>query len=122
MAGLPGNEVVRLFALEGKAEVKLKRLLLFILVLILLVDFAEDGHLGRVKICPSHHSAKTSITASHNHPNSGSAQSDFWHEPGAPNGQGSPSHGEARPVSPQVWATLQIMHCCHLSSAGGIPQ
>jgi hypothetical protein len=97
----------------------MKRLVLFILVLILLVDFAEDGYLGKVKTCLPNQSAKTSVTSSHHYP--GSGPSDFQHELGSPNLKGTSAHGEARSVSLHVPPTLQIMHCCHLSSSGGIP-
>jgi hypothetical protein len=97
----------------------MKRLVLFILVLILLVDLAEDGYLGKVKFCLSNHSAKTSVTSSYHHSDLG--QSVSQHELASPNKQGPPRRGEARPVRLQVSPTLQIMDCCHLSSAGGIP-
>jgi hypothetical protein len=97
----------------------MKRLVLFILVLILLVDFAEDGYLGKAKFCLPSPSAKTSVTSFHHHP--GSGQTVFHEELGSPKVFVSPSHGEARPASLQVPPTLQIMHCCHLSSSGGIP-
>jgi hypothetical protein len=97
----------------------MKRLVLFILVLILLVDFAEDGYLGKVKICLPNQSAKTSVTSSHHYP--GSGPSDFQPKLGSPNVVGSPCHGDDRLLRLQVPPTLQIMHCCHLNSAGGIP-
>jgi predicted small lipoprotein YifL len=97
----------------------MKRLVLLILVLLLLVDLAEDGCLGKAMLylpCPS---AKTSVTSCHQHP--GSGQSDFGHDLASPKVPGSPRHGEARPVSLQVPPHLQIMHCCHRGSSGGIP-
>jgi hypothetical protein len=97
----------------------MKRLVLFLLVLILLVDFAEDGYLGKVKFCPPNHSAKTSVTSSHHHP--GSGQTNFQHELASPTVLESPYYGEAWPAGLQVPPTLHILHCCHLSSSGGIP-
>jgi hypothetical protein len=98
----------------------MKRLVLLILVLMLLVDLAEDGYLGKVTFCLPHPSAKTSVTASSKYPVSG--QSDLGHEPASPNLPGNPCHGDAWSVSFLfVPPTLRIMHCCHLSSAGGLP-
>jgi hypothetical protein len=97
----------------------MKRMVLFILVLLLMVDLAEDGYLGKVKFCLPCHSAKTSVTSSHHNPCSG--QGDFQHELASPEVTGSIRHGEAKPVRLQVPPTLQVIHCCHLSSSGGIP-
>jgi hypothetical protein len=95
-------------------------MLLLILVMLLLVDVAEDGFLGKVKFCLPTPAAKTAFTASHSHPDSGLAQTDFQHEVTSPNTLGSASHDESCRVSLQVPPTLQIMHCCHLSSSGGM--
>jgi hypothetical protein len=97
----------------------MKRLVLLILVLILMVDLAEDGYLGKATPylpCPS---AKTSLTSSHNHP--GSGQTDFRHELASTDLPGSPHYDEAQPTILLLPHTLQIMHCCHLGSSGGIP-
>ena len=99
----------------------MKRLVLFILVLILMVDFTEDGYLGKVKFCPPYSSSKTAVTASHGHPDSGPGQSDFQHDLAFRQGPADLCGCEARPVKLQVPPTLKIMHCCHLSSSGGIP-
>jgi hypothetical protein len=97
----------------------MKRMVLLILVLMLLVDLAEDGYLGKATFCLPCPSAKTTVTSSHNCP--GSGQGDFGHELASPKAPGCPRHDEARPVSLHVPPILQIIHCCHLSSAGGIP-
>jgi hypothetical protein len=97
----------------------MKRLVLFILVLILLVDVAEDGALGKVKFCLPNHSAKTFVTSSHHLP--GSGQTDSRHELSLADVPRSPLPGNARLVTLRLPTTLQIMHCCHLSSSGGIP-
>jgi hypothetical protein len=97
----------------------MKRLVLLILAMLLLVDMAEDGYLGKVKFCLPNPPAKTTITSSHHNPCSG--QSFSQHELALPKLPGSLPYGEALPVSLHVPPTLQIMHCCHLSSSGGIP-
>ena len=98
----------------------MKRLVLFILVLILLVDFAEDGYIGKVKICLPHPSTKTSVTSSSKYPVS--KQSYLSHELASPNFLGNPRHGDARSVIfLLVPPTLKIIYGSHLSSAGGLP-
>jgi hypothetical protein len=97
----------------------MKRLVLFILVLILLVDVAEDGALGKVKFCLPNHSAKTSVTSSYHHP--GSGQTDSHHEFSPADLPQSPQYGNARPVTLRLPLTLKIINCCHLNSSGGIP-
>jgi hypothetical protein len=96
----------------------MKRVVFLILVLLLFVDLAEDGYLGKVNFYLFNRSAKTSVSSC---PHPGSGQTDFWHEPTSPDLPGSPRHGYARIVSLLVPATLQFIICCHLSSAGGIP-
>jgi hypothetical protein len=102
-----------------EAETRMKRVVLLILVLLLLVDLAEAAILGKANFYLPNPSAKTSVTSSHNHP--GSGQNDFRHELASQNLPGHPRHGDARTVSLHVPPTLQIMHCSHLSSSGGLP-
>jgi hypothetical protein len=97
----------------------MKRMVLLILAVILLMDLAQDGCLGKITFCLPHSSAKTSVTSSHKHP--GSSQGDFQHELAATNVPSSFHSGAAHSVTLYVPPTLQIMHCCHLSSSGGIP-
>jgi hypothetical protein len=97
----------------------MKRVVLLMLVLLLLVDLAEDGCLGKVTFCLPCPSAKTTVTSFHDCP--GSGQSDFGHEVASPNVPGRSRYGEARSLSLHVPPTLQIIRCCHLSSSGGIP-
>jgi hypothetical protein len=96
----------------------MKRMGLLILVLVLLVDLAQDGYLGRVVFCPSHHSAKTSITPSDHHP--GPCQSFLQHGLTSLDVPGrSPS--DARSATSCFTPKPQKKLCCHLSGAGGIP-
>jgi hypothetical protein len=96
----------------------MKRMVLLILVLLLLVDLAEDGCLGKVNFYLPNPTAKTSVTSS-DHPDSG--QTDFRHEIASPDLPGSLHHGDSQPVTLRVLPTIQIIHCCHFSSSGGIP-
>jgi hypothetical protein len=102
-----------------EAKTKMKRTVLLILVLLLMIDLAEDGCLGNVKVYLPHPSSKTFVTSSHNHLDS--AKTDLRHELSFKDLPRSPCPGNARPVTLHLPPTLQIMHCCHLSSSGGIP-
>jgi predicted small lipoprotein YifL len=102
-----------------EAKTKMKRLVLLILVLLLLVDLAEDGCLGKATLYLPSSSAKTSLDSSYDCP--GSGQSDFGCELATSNVPGRSRYGEPQPVSLNVPPTLQISYCCHFSSAGGIP-
>ncbi len=96
----------------------MKRLLLFILVLLLMIDLAEDGCLGKVKVNLSGLSAKICDTSS-DHPDSG--QTDFRLELASADLPGTPRLGDTQPLTLRVPPTLKIIHCCHLSGSGGIP-
>jgi hypothetical protein len=98
----------------------MERLVLFILVFIMFVDFAEDGHLVKIKYSLPNHPAKISFTSSYHHPCSG--QNDCHEELASSKVLGSPSYGKAWPESLSLSSTLQFTHCCHLSSSGGIPK
>ena len=97
----------------------MKRIVLLILVLILMLDMAEDGYLGNGRVYLPNPSAKTTLTSSHDCP--GSGHTDFLYELRSADLSGSPRHGNAQPVTPNVAPTLQIIDCCHLNSSGGIP-
>jgi hypothetical protein len=101
-----------------EAQTRMKRVVFLILVLLLFVDLAEDGYLGKVNFYLPNHSAKTSVTSC---PHSDSGHTDFRYEFASTELPGSPPHCEAHPVTLPLPLALQIMHCCHLSSAGGIP-
>jgi hypothetical protein len=94
--------------------------LLILLLLLLLVDLAENGYLGKVTVCLPHPSVKTYVASYNKYPVS--EQGYLGHELASPNFLENPLHGDARSVSFLfVPPTLRIMHCCHLSSAGGLP-
>jgi hypothetical protein len=96
----------------------MKRVVLLLLVLLLLIDLGEDGGLGKGTFVAPQSSAKTSVTSSH-HPDS--AKTDFRHGLSFKDLPGSPAYGNVRPITLRSPLTLKIIHCCHLSSCGGLP-
>jgi hypothetical protein len=97
----------------------MKRMVLLILVLLLMVDLAEDGYLGKATPCLPRPIAKTSVTSSHNQP--GSGHSIFRHELSPTELYRTLRYGKAQVATHHLPSTLQVLHCCHLSSSGGIP-
>jgi len=93
-------------------------MVLLILGLLLTFDLAEDGCLGKAKFVLPHPSIQTSFASFHH---SDSGQVDFRHELASADLLGSPRHADPQPVTPGVQPTLRIIHCCYLSSSGGIP-
>jgi hypothetical protein len=100
-------------------KTKMERMVLLILALLLILDLAEDGCLGKVKVYLPHPSTNTSVTSSHHHPDS--AKTDIGPELALKDWPGIPRPGNARLVTLRLPATLQIIKCCHLCSSGGIP-
>lgn len=96
----------------------MRRIVLLILVLLLMADLADDGCLGKATFDLPHASARTSVTSPHP---SDSGQVDFSHELASADLPGSPRHADSQPVTLRVSPTLLIIHCCRLSSSGGIP-
>jgi hypothetical protein len=94
----------------------MKRMVLLILVLFLIMDFAEDGCPGKAKL--NFPDSSISLTAS-DHPDSD--QTDFRHKIASTDLPGSPCPENVQPVILRVAATLQIIRCCHINSSGGIP-
>ena len=101
-----------------EAETSMKRVVFLILVLLLFVDLAEDGYLGKANFYLPNPSAKTSVTSC---PHSDSGHIDFRYEFASTDLPGGPRHGDAQPVTLRLRLTLQLIHCCHLGSSGGIP-
>jgi len=100
------------------AETGMKRVVCLIVVLFILVDLAEDGCLGKANFYLPDPLAKTSVTSC---PDSDSGQTDSRYEFASTNLPTSLRHGDIKPVTLRVLHTLTIIHCCHLSSSGGIP-
>lgn len=100
----------------------MKRTLLLILVLLLMMDLTEDGFLGNPKVFLSRPATKTFVpaTSPENYPDP--AQHNGQHDLAFSDLPGLPADGDCQPVTRQVSPTLQIMHCCHISSSGGIPR
>ena len=96
----------------------MKRIVLLILALLLLLDLAEDGCLGKASFVPSHSSAETSVTSPHCY-DSGKVDS----RSALP----SPDYGEMsglrqlQPVTLRIHPALKIIDYCNTGSSGGIP-
>jgi hypothetical protein len=94
----------------------MKRMVLLILVLFLIMNFAGGDCLGKAKFnLPD---SSISVTSS-DHPDLD--QTDFRHELASTDLPGSPRPDNAQPVIFCVTPTLQIIRCCHLNSSGGVP-
>lgn len=96
----------------------MKRMVIFICVLFLMLDIADDGCLGKAKFNLPQPQAETSLTSSY-HPDSN--QTDFHHKLTATDLPGIHRLEYTQPVTLCVLPTIRIIHCCHLSSSGGIP-
>ena len=101
-----------------EAETGMKRVVLLILVLMLLIDLADDGCIGKANFYLPAPSTEISVTSC---PYSDSGHTDFSYEFASTDFPESFKHGDTKPVTLRVLHILQIIHCCHLSSSGGIP-
>jgi hypothetical protein len=96
----------------------MKRAFLLIFAVLLLLDLADDGYLGKVKFVPPHSSAKTSLTSTLQS-NSGGGDLRYT--------MPSPAHTETcdrkqfQPILLRVHPTLKIIFSCSNGSSGGIP-
>ena len=96
----------------------MKRILLLILVLLLLVDLAEDGCFGPATVDLPVALTKTSITTPHH---AGSGQVDLRHE-FAPANLWKPScPANYQPATFRVQPTLKIIDYRNTGSSGAIP-
>jgi hypothetical protein len=96
----------------------MKRSLLLILALLLTMDLAEDGFLGKATFERPRAAAKTSASATH-HNDSG--QVDFKHEVPLANLLDPPSRAHYQPVSFRIQPTSKIIGYRNPGSSGGIP-
>lgn len=95
----------------------MKRAVLLILVVLLLLDLGEDGHLGKVTFGPADSAAKTSLTSPPQY-DSGNINSHY----GVPaaNYRELPIRLQFQPVKIRVQLTLKIITYCHTCSSGGL--
>jgi hypothetical protein len=96
----------------------MKHIVLLILALMLLIDLAEDGCLGKANFYLPSSSAKSSITSFYhsdhqNFPSSSGLPSADWWEANV--------QWPVRSVTPGLQLALKIIACCNMGSAGGIP-
>jgi hypothetical protein len=97
----------------------MKRGVLLILALLLLLDLADDGYLGKAKFVPPYSTAKTSLTSAPQYDtgkidSSGSLPSPDWRD------MSGPRH--LQPVMPLVQLARKIITPCNNGSSGGIPR
>jgi hypothetical protein len=96
----------------------MKRLVIFICVLFLLLDLADDGCFGKAKFSLLDSSSSASVTSSDH---SDSDQPNYGHGSAPPDLAARPRQADTRTVTLSVPATILKIHCCHFSSAGGLP-
>jgi hypothetical protein len=101
-----------------KGKTNIKHTLLLILALLLMLDIAEDGFLGKATFELPPAAAKTSVSAPH-HISSG--QVDCRHKVPPPNLCDPPGQANYQPVSFRVQPTLKIIDYRNNGSSGGIP-
>ncbi len=97
----------------------MKRGILLIVALLLVLDLAEDGYLGRAKFVPPHSSAKTSLTSS---PQFDSAKIDSSDLPPSQNWAKIPCPRQVQPVMQPAQQSLKITTYCNNGSSGGMPR
>ena len=98
----------------------MKRLVLIILVLFFLADLAEDGQLGKSRVYLGHSPVKFTGTSSDQNP--GPGHIDLQHVLASWKVPEKPLYNSFQPVALHLPPILRIMHCCHMSSAGGNPR
>jgi hypothetical protein len=96
----------------------MKRIVLLILVLLLLIDQAEDGNLGKATFVAPQSSAETSLISSLL-PCSGKVDSIHYTLPS--DGGGISRLLQFQPVMLRVQPTLKIIIYNYTSSSGGMP-
>ena len=97
----------------------MKRGILLVLMLVLLVDLAEDGYLGNAKSGPLHVIVSTSLSSSpHYHfkreDSSYSLPSTHFPEIFSPR--------QSQPIRPRGQLALKLITICNSGSSGGIPR
>jgi hypothetical protein len=97
----------------------MKRGILLIVMLLLLLDLAEDGCFGKVQFVPPSFATKTSLR-SLQHYSSGKIDS----SPAlpSPNWRGMPHFRQSQPIMHMVLLALRLINTCNHGSSGGIPR
>ncbi len=98
----------------------MKRVVLLILVLLVLMDLAEDGQFGKSRVCFGHSPVKITSTSSDQNP--GPGHIDLRYVLASSKAPENLLVSSFRPAVLHLPQILRIMHCCHLSSAGGNPR
>ena len=95
----------------------MKRGILLILMMILLVDLAEDGYLGNVKVGPLHTIVSTFLG---NSPHYHFRQVESSHSLPSPDFRAIFGPQQPQPIKPRVQLALKLITTCNNSSSGGI--
>jgi hypothetical protein len=97
----------------------MKRGILLIVMLLLLVDLAEDGCLGKVKFGPLQAAVSTSFSNFHHYP---TGQLDSTHSLPSPDWPDMSGSRQFQLVTQMGQLALKIMSFCNHGSSGGIPR
>jgi len=97
----------------------MKRLALFICVLFLMLDLADDGRLGKAIYVVPHSPVKSlQVSSSQNGSVEDGCHGEVWQD----NFQYTPLQFPGRPIARVIQHTRKIIHNSNLSSSGGIPR
>jgi hypothetical protein len=99
-------------------RIAVKRTVLLICALVLLLDLADDGYLGKVKYVAPDSPAKSLDFSVENHK---SGTVDFHPDLLAANFPGTPCQSLSQPATPVVWTAVKIIVSSLLASSGGLP-
>lgn len=97
---------------------KMKRLVLLTLAVLLVLDLAHDGCLGKARFISPHSSVKVSDASPHN---LAAGKLDYPHELMCADWRRPRSQGRNQPFDPGIHQTLRIIDGCLRGSSGGIP-
>jgi hypothetical protein len=95
----------------------MKRLVLLLFALLLVVDLAEDGRLGKARFVAPHSSVKVSVAS----PHGGTVTLDSLDKPPPGTALGIPRHPLSQIGIPVVHHYLKHLDSCNTGSSGGIP-
>jgi hypothetical protein len=96
----------------------MRRFLMLIFVLLLLVDLADDGFLGKARFVSPVSPLSGSVASSHQY---AAEQVDSWCELPLRNSPGIFNHYQNQPISCSFLNNLKKISSWHTSSSGGIP-
>jgi len=99
-------------------ETQMRRFLLLIFALLLMLDLADDGCLGKAKFVSPLSPPPASADSSHK---TKSGQGDFWLELPPADSRGNLNHFGTYSVKVSIQHDFIIKYYHHISSSGGLP-